>query len=100
MSKDYCKNLFDLEQKIMQCWNVTDDIDMLYQYFGDDPFFKGMDPKHADEIMNCMLGLHHLYKVKFEQMWHTFEEVVGEYHTYRKLSGEERTDEILKAFEE
>jgi hypothetical protein len=75
--------IFDLEQQIMQCWNVVDDIDMLYEYFGDNEFFTGMDPKHADEIMNCMLGLKALYKVKFENTWDTFEEVTKEYHTLK-----------------
>lgn len=31
-------NIFDLEQQIMQAWNVVDDIDMLYTYFGDGSF--------------------------------------------------------------
>lgn len=76
--------IFDLEQQIMQCWNVVDDIDMLYEYFGDNEFFKGMDPKHVDEIMNCMLGLKKLYQVKFEKTWHTFEDVTHRYHSNRK----------------
>jgi hypothetical protein len=71
--------IFDLEQQIMQCWNVVDDIDMLYEYFGDNEFFKDMYPKHADEIMNCMLGLKTLYQVKFEKTWNTFEQVSKEY---------------------
>ena len=76
--------IFDLEQQIMQCWNVVDDIDMLYEYFGDNEFFTGMDSKHADEIMNCMLGLKTLYQVKFEKTWHTFEDVIHRYHSNRK----------------
>lgn len=81
--------IFDLEQQIMQCWAVTDDIDMMYKYFGDDPFFTGMSGKHADEIMNCMGGLHHVYKVKFEMMWHTFEKVCKEYHERGRMSENE-----------
>ena len=68
----------------MNCWNVVDDIDMLYEYFGDNEFFKGMDPKHADEIMNCMLGLKSLYQVKFEKTWQTFEDVAHRYHNVSK----------------
>jgi hypothetical protein len=28
---------FDLEQKIMKCWMVTDDLDEVTKYFVDDP---------------------------------------------------------------
>jgi hypothetical protein len=74
-------SIFDLEQEIMKAWHVVDDAEMLYEYFGDDPFFKGMDAKHADEIMNCMLGLKTLYDKRFRRLFDTFEQVAKEYHT-------------------
>ena len=78
------KDIFKLEQEIMQCWGVVDDIDLLYKYFGDDPYFRDMEGKHVDKILNLMLGLKELYELKFDTMWHTFEGVCHEYHTYRK----------------
>ena len=75
--------IFDLEQQIMECWNVVDDIDMLYYHFGDNPRFTGLDAKAEDEMMNLMLGLRSLYALKFERMWDTFEKVTREYHKCR-----------------
>lgn len=72
--------IFDLEQQIMNAWNVVDDIDMLYTYFGDDPMFAGLDAKAEDEMMNLLLGVKSLYALKFEKLFHTFEEVTREYH--------------------
>ena len=72
-------SIFDLEQEIMKAWHVVDDAEMLYEYFGDDPFFKGMAAKHADEIMNCMLGLKTLYDKRFHRLFDTFERVAKEY---------------------
>lgn len=92
--------IFDLEQQIMECWNVVDDIDMLYYHFGDDPKFAGIDAKAEDEMMNLMLGLKSLYALKFQRMWNSFEEVTREYHQYRKLSNIDSDEEILKAFNE
>ena len=72
--------IFDLEQQIMSAWNVVDDIEMLYTYFGDDPQFGGMKASAEDEMMNLMLGVKSLYALKFEKLFHTFEEVCREYH--------------------
>ena len=60
---------FDLEQGILQCWNVVDDIDLLYENVMD----KDMT---TDEIANTLLGLQQLYKMKFEKLFDTFEKLV------------------------
>lgn len=84
-------NIFDLEQKIMNAWNVVDDVDDVYKYVGDDPFFKGMDPKHADKIMNLLLGIKEMYNLRFESLWRDFEDVCRDFHKYRKFyEGTER----------
>jgi hypothetical protein len=72
--------IFDLEQKIMQAWNVVDDIDMLYYYFGDNPKFAGMSAAAEDEMGSLMLGLRSLYSVKFDNMFNSFEDLIKEYH--------------------
>lgn len=66
-------NRFDLEDAIQQCRNIVDDLNDVYEYIGDHPFFAGMDPAHSDKIANLLLGLTTLYDVKFEKLWHTFE---------------------------
>ena len=65
--------IFDLEQRIMNCWNVVDDLDDLYYYFGDDPFFKDMDAKHREKICNLLLGMKEMYKIKFQKCIFDFE---------------------------
>lgn len=67
------KTRFDLEQEIMACWAVTDDINRIYYHLGDNPKFKGMSSEAEDEIMNLLLGLKSLYELKFENLWSTFE---------------------------
>lgn len=76
---------FELEQSIMQCWNVVDDLKMLYEYVGDDPFFKGMDPKHEDKLMNMLLGLTELYQLKFEKCFSNFETLLKEQHEEKQM---------------
>ena len=58
---------FDLEQQILECWRVTDDINILYDR---------QDYMSKDEQMNYLLGLNSLYKQKFEILWSTFEQLV------------------------
>ncbi len=69
---------FDLEQQIMSCWNVVDDIDAVYKYVGDHEDFIGMDPAHSDKISNLLLGITSLYNLKFQTMFSTFESLISE----------------------
>ena len=62
---------FDLEQNIMKCWNVTDDIDMVYKNVMDRDMSK-------DDIANALLGLQTLYNMKFEELFSNFETLVRE----------------------
>ena len=58
---------FDLEQHIMQCWNVTDDINLLYRRYYD------TDTMTKDDVANFLLGLTTLYNAKFEELFNTYE---------------------------
>jgi hypothetical protein len=60
---------FDLEQDIMKCWNITDDIDMLMENVME----RDMS---TDDIANALLGLKTLYNMKFEKMFADFETLV------------------------
>ena len=89
--------IFDLEQQIMSCWNVVDDIDTLYEYVGDNEFFTGMDAKHTDKILNILLGMKEMYQIKFQKCIFDFEDVCKEYHSRNKRhdheTGEDWPDE-------
>lgn len=93
------KAIFDLEQQIMQCWNVVDDIKLLYNHFGDNPKFEGLDPKAEDEIMNILLGLESVYQLRFDTMFRTFEDVAYEFHRRGKLAQLDREERLANLFD-
>jgi len=76
--------IFDLEQDIMNCWNIVDDVKDTASYIGDNVVFKDLSADHADKIMNLLQGIQHLYQMRFEKMWNTFEEHCNEFHTLRR----------------
>ena len=60
---------FDLEQHIMKCWTITDDIDLLN--------FNVLEKDMSkDEISNFLLGLKTIYECKFNDLFDTFGVVV------------------------
>lgn len=61
---------FDLEQDIMKCWNVTDDINLVYKNVMENDMT-------TDDIANALLGLKTLYEMKFEELFRDFETLVG-----------------------
>ena len=62
------KKMYDLEQQIMECWNVCEDIKTIYTQVGD-----GKREPTPDELMNALIGVEQLYNWKFEQLLHTHE---------------------------
>lgn len=62
-------SVFTLEQQILSCWGVTDDIQVL---------IRQMDRRSLteDEQMNFLIGIVTIYNQKFEQMFETFENLV------------------------
>jgi len=92
--------IFDLEQEILQFANVTDDIERVTKYFVESSDWEGMDGALTDAIMNKYFAIKELYEVKFDTLWHTFDEVCKEYHIARKLAGLERDKELQSLFDE
>lgn len=77
--------IFDLEQQILECWNVTGDLNMVTKYFLDDPKFAGkLEGETWDEMANKYFAIKELYELKFDRMWKTFEEVTKNYHEHKK----------------
>jgi hypothetical protein len=73
-------DIFELEQSIMKCWNVVDDIDLLYKQSMDRP-----KPFTEDDWANILLGMKELYQLKFEECFSQFEDICGDFHKYRKV---------------
>ena len=63
-------NRFDLEQQLLDCWKVTDDIELVYDKVMND----GMS---NDQLSNALLGLITMYNLKFDKCWSTFEQCVS-----------------------
>lgn len=58
---------FDLEQNIMQCWNVCDDIQLMLDSW---------DELDEDQKQNYLIGLKQMYQMKFERCWNGFENCI------------------------
>ncbi len=71
-------NRFDLEQQILDCWHITDDIDMLFEAVTDNDIDK-------DKIANILLGIKELYHLKFERAFNTFEKLLREERNSRSV---------------
>lgn len=69
---------FDLEQQLMDCWHIVDDIKVLEEAVLD------KEQSHND-TGNVLIGLEYLYQLKFEKLFATFENHCKEYHQYRKF---------------
>ena len=58
---------FDLEQGIMNCWNVCDDIQLLLDSW---------DKLDEDGKQNFLIGLKQMYQLKFERTFEQFEDCI------------------------
>ena len=63
-------NKFDLEQQIMNCWNVVEDIRTLNETFQNSKMSE-------DQVANYLLGLETIYEVKFEKLFNLYEKMVS-----------------------
>ena len=64
---------FDLEQHIMQCWNVVDDIALVSRALMD-------HGATQDQVANMLIGLKDLYHVRFDETFTLFETLLKEQH--------------------
>lgn len=63
------KDQFDLEQEIMVCWGVVEDLQLLQEQILD-------NNASEDEISNFVLGLTTIYEAKFQRLFNTFSSVM------------------------
>lgn len=61
---------FTLEDQLMECWGVVDDLDMVYST---EALYQDQD-----RMMNVLLGMQELYKIRFQRLFDTFEHLVHE----------------------
>lgn len=60
---------FDLEQQIMHCWNIVEDIKTVAEAFTE---------TRAQTVEIALAGLAELYNIKFEKLFNTFEKMLAE----------------------
>lgn len=73
---DLYKKIFNLEQEIMSCWHIIDDLKLAYEYISDSEDFKGMSPEHSDKISNLLSGIKEIGDLRFQKLFATFEGVI------------------------
>lgn len=66
------KTRFDLEDMLMKCWRVTDDIDLVTDMVGN----MDMSPKDMDKLMNVLIGMKELYNARYNATFEVFEDLV------------------------
>jgi len=62
---------FELEEKIMQAWHVTSDVELIYRKVTDE----GLS---GDELSNALLGILTIYNLRFNDLFDTFEQMIKE----------------------
>jgi hypothetical protein len=63
---------FDLEQAIMAAWGTCEDIDLIYHNTDN----LDLNAEDCDNIQNQLLGLKSITELRFEKVWHIFEELI------------------------
>lgn len=66
------KNRFDLEEEIMKCWHITDDIDTVCNMIE----MTDLEPRDRDKLLNVLIGIRTLYDHKFSQTMETMSSLI------------------------
>ena len=66
------KNRFDLEEDITEVFTFHEELDTIIYRVGDSP----VTPTE-DELLNMMIGIKELHKVRYEKLWNTFEALLA-----------------------
>ena len=62
----------DLEQEVLRCWEVTQDLDLLAREY-----------EHDGTISSRLLGIKEVYDMRFNKAWVTYEQLVAEHYKQR-----------------
>ena len=64
---------FTVEERIMECWQVVEDIKVTWEEFSD-----GEEEMDTDELCNILLGMQVLYDRKFARLFSSYEKMLEE----------------------
>lgn len=65
---------FMLETHIMNCWHITDELDLLATLISE----THMSAEDQDKLMNIVIGLKDLYNARFDKTFLVFEQLVAD----------------------
>jgi hypothetical protein len=77
----------DLEQEVLLCWQVTDDLKLL------------ANETSEEDMQNKILGIMQVYDMRFRAVWTTYENVVEEYYAWKPREVNFDDAEPNKAYE-
>ena len=63
---------FDLEEAISEVFTTNEELEVLVYRIGDSP----VTPTE-DELLNMLMGIQELNKVRYEKLWNTFETLIA-----------------------
>lgn len=66
------RDRFLLEQMLMKCWHVTDDIELVITMVED----MELSAKDQDKLMNILIGMRTLYDQRFSSTMDLFAELI------------------------
>jgi len=83
-----------VEQGILDCWRVVDDLDTLFEACCEDSSMT------KDKASNIVLGLHELYQLKFDRLFREFEHLVAMNREQRDLIQAHQNEKLFAAMDE
>ena len=84
--KNDVDKIFDMEQSIMSCWNIIEDLKLLNENVSQNENFT------KEDISNYLLGLETIYQMKFDKCFNNFEGICEQYYAYRKVHQSSQDD--------
>lgn len=83
--------MMQMEENIMACWQVEQDLDILLEYVMEGDLDR-------DRIANIVLGMKELSNLRFDKLFNNFERAVKEY--YGAIKNGKGSDCRSQAFED
>jgi len=69
------KDRFVLEQNIMNCWEIIDDLQLLSENIIESDRYN-LSTEEEERLTRKLDGIKELYELRFDRMWDTFEEMI------------------------
>jgi hypothetical protein len=78
MENKMSEAIFDLEQAVMNCWEIVEDLKLLRKTV---PSLSS-----AEKVQEQIRSIESVYQMRFDNMWSIFEELCSEHHRFRRMA--------------